>query len=105
MTATREHYRKRRISELAQRFVPTELPGNKHYVIDNEQRRAQVAGPYETAEMARTQCRMMLADEVELLYLPDEATATARIQTIIGEQSDRAWAAKMIFEMFQGAKK
>lgn len=100
-----EHYRKRRISELSLRFVPTELPGNKHFVLDCENRREQVAGPYETAGMAHTQCRMMLAEEVEQLFVPDRATAEARIAAIIGEQSDPHWAAKVILDYLEGAKK
>lgn len=105
IAATREHYRQRRISECIKRYQPIALDGGKHGVRDTERGTLIEGAQYDDAELARTKCRMLAAAEIERLYIPDEPTALARITTIIGEQSDRKWAAKLIFEFFQGAKR
>lgn len=97
------HYRQRRISECIRRYVPAELDGGKHGVRDIESGQV-VAGPYDTDVLAQVQCRMLAAADIEALYTPDEATALARVETIIAEQSDRKWAAKLIHEYYSGAK-
>jgi hypothetical protein len=101
--STREHYRQRRISECIRRYQPTVLPNGMHGARDIET--GHVIADYADAELARAKCRMLAAADIESLYMPDEPTALARIATIIAEQSDREWAARMIFDLFQGAKK
>lgn len=99
------HYRARRISEIIRRYTPVTLAGGSFGVLDNDLGGMVGGALYEDPEMARARCRELAAAEIEALYMPDEATALARVETIIGEQSDRKWAAKLIFEFFQGAKK
>lgn len=97
------HYRQRRISEVILRYRPADLDGGKHAVRDVETGQI-VAGPYDDGGLARVQCRMLAAADIEALYVPDRATAVARIAAIIGEQSDPQWAAGLIFDYFSGAK-
>lgn len=100
-----EHWRQRRISELSLRFRPVEMPGG-HGVLDIESPTpAPVAGPYETLGMARTQCRMMLAAEVEKLYLTPEAEFRSRVAAIIRESTDPEWAAQLIWNYASGSKR
>lgn len=100
-----EHWRQRRIAELYLRFRPIEVTGG-HGVLDVEALTPPPhAGPYETAEMARTQCRTMFGKEIELLYLMPEANFRARVATIIREHTDPEWAAQLIWDYASGSKK
>ena len=99
------HYRERRFHECVKRYQPVVLGGDKHGVRDIETGLLIEGVRYDDPELAKTKCRALAFADSEQLYMPDEPTALARIATIIAEQSDRAWAARMIFELFQGAKK
>lgn len=97
------HYRQRRISETILRYVPVELPNGRHAVRDRETGKLMGAD-YETVDLARAKCRMLAAADIERLYIGDRAAAKARIATILGEQSDRNWAAELIVDYFEGSK-
>lgn len=99
------HYRQRRISECIRRYQPVALADDKHGVRDTERGTLIDGARYDDAELAKTKCRMLAADEIERLYMPDEATALARVATIIGEHTDPKWAARVILDFFAGAKK
>lgn len=99
------HYRQRRISECIRRYQPVALGDDKHGVRDTERGTLIEGARYDDAELARTKCRMLAADEIERLYMPDEATALARVESAIKEHTDARWAARVILEFFHGAKK
>lgn len=96
------YFRQRRIGEAIRRYQPIALADGMHAVRDTES--GQLIESYADAELARTKCRMLAAADIEALYMPPEPTAVARVATIIGEQSDPAWAAQLIYEYFSGAK-
>lgn len=98
------HYRQRRISETILRYRPADLDGGKHGVRDLETGQLVPDAAYDDDALARAKCRMLAAADIESLYVPDEATALARIEAIIAEQSDPAWAARLIWEYVSGAK-
>lgn len=98
------HYRQRRISETILRYRPAPLDGGKHGVRDIETGQLVAGASYDDDALARVQCRMLAAADIEALYLPDEPAALARVAAIIGEQSDPAWAARLIVDYFAGAK-
>lgn len=98
------HYRQRRISEILLCYRPADLPGGKHGVRNIETGQVLDGLSYDTEDLARTKCRMLAAAEIERLYLGDRAAAIQRIQNILGEQSDPAWAAKLICDYFEGAR-
>lgn len=98
------HYRQRRISETILRYHPAELDGGKHGVRDGDTGLLVAGASYDDPVLARVQCRMLAAADIEALYLPDRSTAEARIAVIIGEQSDPQWAARLIYDYFEGSK-
>lgn len=98
------HFRQRRISETILRYVPVEGEKRRWNVRDRETGQMVEGADYDTEDLARAKCRMLVAADVERLYIGDRATAKARIATILGEQSDRAWAAELICDYFEGAK-
>lgn len=100
-----EHYRARRISETILRYRHERIGNSERWTVrDRETGQLLDGADYETEPMARAKCRLQAAADIERLYLPDQATAMARVANIIAEQSDPQWAARMIFEYFQGAK-
>jgi len=105
IAATREHYRQRRISECIRRYQPVALGDDKHGALDAERGTLIDGARYDDAELAKTKCRMLAAAEIERLYMPDEATALARIESAIKEHTDPKWAARVILDFLQGAKK
>ena len=98
------HYRRRRISEVIRRYKPAAITDTVNRVLDTETSLLVEDAAYETLELAQTKCRMLAAADIENLYLPDRAATEARIAAIIGDQSDPQWAAKLIFELFEGSK-
>lgn len=98
-------YRRRRIGELLKRYKPVKLNETLHRVLDSETSQLVDGAAYETAELARVKCTDLAVANIEALYTPDRARAQARIATIIGEQSDPQWAAQLILEYLEGAKK
>lgn len=99
------HYRERRFHECVKRYQPVVLPGEKHGVRDVETGLLIEGARYDDPELAKTKCRMLAWAEVEKLYMPDEATALARIESAIKEHTDPKWAARVILDFFAGAKK
>lgn len=100
----RQHYRQGRISEIIQRFKVEPKGEDRWIVRDRETGQVLPGADYDNEPFARARARLECAPHIEKLYLPDEAAARARIAIIIREQSDPEWAARMIFDYFEGAK-
>jgi hypothetical protein len=99
------HWRSRRIRELLRRYQPVTLNETLHRVVDSETSLMVEDAAFETRDQAETKCRDLLVADIERLFAPDRATAVARIAAIIGEQSDPQWAAKVIVDYWEGAKR
>ena len=99
-----EHFRIRRISEAIRRYVPVELDAGKHGVRDGDTGLLMPGMSYDGPPLARTQCRMLAAADIERLYMPDEPTALARVAIIVDGPGDAQAKARAIHEFYQGAK-
>jgi hypothetical protein len=106
MTAS---FRHARISELMQRYRPERVGKTEQWSIcDRETDELVPNAIYDNEPMARAGCRLQAAADIERLYVPARAEATARVTAVIAqtiaEQSDPAWAASLICDFFEGAK-
>lgn len=97
------HYRERRMSEIQIRYRTDEVAG-RWVVRDGETGQLVPNADYDTKALAKTQCRMLVAREIESLFLPDRATAVTKVAAIITGQSDPVWAAQLICDYFDGSK-
>lgn len=95
-------YRQRRISECIRRYQPMAIGADKHGVRDVETGCIVDGAIYEDPELARVQCRMLAAADIERLYLPDRATAVARIRNLI--EATGVGAAELIADFYEGSK-
>jgi hypothetical protein len=98
--AAREH----RITELQTRFKVADFGKGKYGVRDGDTGELLPITPYDNEAFARARCKQEASRAITALFAIDRATAEQRVEAIIGEQSDRKWAATLIVDLFEGVR-
>jgi hypothetical protein len=96
--------REHRITELQTRFKVVDFGKGKFGVRDDDTGALLEIPPYANEAYARARCKQEVSRAVAALFAIDRAAAEQRVEAIIGEQSDKRWAASLIVDFFEGAK-